>query len=156
MSKPPNVTSQVRCPPDGRYRSPLAAAKECALPVAESAITLRGYQRHVCDEAKGKNTVVLLPTGAGKTLVAAEIIRDKIETETRPGGGRAGKPLVVFFVPKIFLVIQQAEAIRGWVGNAHLAVAEYHGGLKFPEIGSFDVLVKGGAALDYHYPAYLA
>jgi len=45
-------------------------------------------------------------------------------------------------VPKIFLVAQQAEAIREWVGKVDLVVAEYYGKLSFPEIGSFDVLVS--------------
>lgn len=45
-------------------------------------------------------------------------------------------------MPKIFLVAQQAEAIREWVGKVDLVVAEYYGKLSFPEIGSFDVLVS--------------
>jgi len=61
-------------------------------------ITLRAYQSRIAATAEKFNTIVLLPTGSGKTLVAAEII------------ARLGTPSV-FFVPTVPLVGQQAKAI---------------------------------------------
>lgn len=86
-------------------------------------ITLRGYQSRIVKECEKANTIVVLPTGSGKTLIAAELIK------------RLGPPSV-FFVPTCLLVEQQAHAVRAWTG---LDVAMFRGGLKLP--ASFDVLV---------------
>lgn len=88
-----------------------------------SVMELRDYQLRIAEECERANTIVLLPTGSGKTLIGAEVIK-RI-------GGRA-----LFFVPTCLLVEQQANALREWT---HLEVAEFMGGLTLPS--SFDVLV---------------
>ena len=85
---------------------------------------LRAYQRRIAGECVGRHSIVVLPTGAGKTLIASEIIR----RHTAP---------TLFLVPTRFLVPQQAAAIRN---HTLLDVGEYFGGEKLPP--SFDVLVS--------------
>ena len=86
---------------------------------------LRPYQeRMVCEAANAGNTIVVLPTGAGKTLIAAELVR------------RLDAPCL-FLVPMCLLVEQQARAVRDWTG---LQVAQYMGGMQLP--ARFDVLVS--------------
>ncbi|KAG5175571.1 hypothetical protein JKP88DRAFT_337642 [Tribonema minus] len=78
---------------------------------------LRGYQERICmDMAKG-NHLVVLPTGAGKTLVAAECIAAELWKQPTK---RA-----LFLVPTRNLVHQQAQVIEGETG---LDVAELKGG----------------------------
>lgn len=83
-----------------------------------AAVTLRQYQLRIVDSCMRANTVVLLPTGAGKTLIAAEAILRMHKT-------------ALFLVPTIPLVAQQAAALRSCPGMLH-AVGEYHGGLTVP------------------------
>ena len=91
---------------------------------------LRAYQSRIVAVAEAFNTVAVLPTGAGKTLVAAELIRR-----------REGKAL--FLVPTVLLVSQQAGQLRSWT-NAN--VGEFHGGVAFPP--EFDILVSTPKAFE--------
>ncbi|XP_077248327.1 dicer-like 1 [Tasmannia lanceolata] len=72
----------------------------------------RKYQLDVLEQAKKKNTIAFLETGAGKTLIAVLLIksiyRDMLQ-ENR-------KMLAIFLVPKVPLVYQQAEVIRERTG----------------------------------------
>lgn len=85
---------------------------------------LRNYQRRIAANAVTRNTLVMLPTGSGKTLIAAELMR-------------VLGPRAVFFVPTRLLVEQQAASIRSWTG---LNVVEFMGGVRL-DVASFDVLV---------------
>eukprot|EP00923_Selenidium_pygospionis_P007031 GHVN01012123.1.p1 GENE.GHVN01012123.1~~GHVN01012123.1.p1 ORF type:complete len:634 (-),score=45.91 GHVN01012123.1:209-2110(-) len=88
--------------------------------------TLRTYQERLAQAGLLSNTIVVLPTGAGKTLVAAEVINKR--------GGTA-----LFLVPTCLLVEQQAAAVRAWLGPQSV-VAEFMGGMQIPS--GFDVLVS--------------
>ena len=94
-------------------------------------ITLRAYQSRIAATAEKFNTIVLLPTGSGKTLVAAEII------------ARLGTPSV-FFVPTVPLVGQQAKAIGSRLPS--LTIGKFHGETPLPK--AFDVLVTTPKAFD--------
>lgn len=91
--------------------------------MAAPTVRLRDYQLRIARGCGKANTIVVLPTGSGKTLIAAEVIK------------RIGAP-ALFLVPTCLLVDQQAEALRSWTG---LDVAKYRGGVSLPP--SFDVLV---------------
>lgn len=69
-------------------------------PVAEEHA--RQYQLEVLEQAKSRNTIAFLETGAGKTLIAVLLIKsvcDKMLKENK-------KMLAVFLVPKVPLVYQ--------------------------------------------------
>lgn len=80
--------------------------------------------------AENFNTVAVLPTGAGKTLIAAELIKR-----------RGGKSL--FLVPTCMLVEQQSGQLRSWTG---MIVGEYMSGNTFPS--HFDILVSTPKAFE--------
>ena len=78
----------------------------------------------------------MLPTGSGKTLIAAEVAAATVKA-------RQTRASVLFMVPTRLLVEQQAKELRAETG---LTVAEYMGGLAAPDPRGFDVLVALPAA----------
>nr|GEV47561.1 endoribonuclease Dicer homolog 1 [Tanacetum cinerariifolium] len=72
----------------------------------------RKYQLDVLEQAKNKNTIAFLETGAGKTLIAVLLIKSVCNDMLKQGK----KMLAVFLVPKVPLVYQQAEVIREQTG----------------------------------------
>jgi ERCC4-related helicase len=93
------------------------------------ATPLRAYQIRMCESSKHKNTIVVLPTGSGKTMIATAL-----SLWNRRERGRK----TLFFVPTQMLVAQQASAV---CANAPtLRVVQYHGELVWPSI-EYDVLV---------------
>lgn len=98
-------------------------------------LVLRSYQERIAETAVTANTLVVLPTGAGKTLIAATVIQRICGTfdEDEP----RNDPCALFLVPTRLLVKQQAAALRRALSGAH--VAEFSGGLELPR--RFDVLV---------------
>lgn len=95
---------------------------------------LRGYQQRAVELGKKQSLIVVLPTGSGKTLIAATIAAH------HAGKGSA----VLFLVPTCLLVQQQARAIRDETG---LDVVEYMGGTEAPPFSRrFHVLVSTPAA----------
>ncbi|CAL2242212.1 unnamed protein product [Prunus armeniaca] len=72
----------------------------------------RQYQLDVLEQAKKRNTIAFLETGAGKTLIAVLLIQSICNDMQKQNK----KMLSVFLVPKVPLVYQQAEAIRERTG----------------------------------------
>ncbi|XP_048230330.1 endoribonuclease Dicer homolog 1 isoform X2 [Ricinus communis] len=72
----------------------------------------RQYQLDVLEQAKRKNTIAFLETGAGKTLIAVLLMKSLSNDLQRQNK----KMLAVFLVPKVPLVYQQAEVIRERTG----------------------------------------
>lgn len=71
-----------------------------------------------------ENIIVYLPTGAGKTFIAAMLIREKhVEvTKSLTQGGKR----TVFLVPTVALAIQQAAYLKR---HTHLVVKEFYGNM---------------------------
>ncbi|KAM7276037.1 hypothetical protein ACFE04_017903 [Oxalis oulophora] len=72
----------------------------------------RQYQLDVLEQARSKNTIAFLETGAGKTLIAVLLIKSISQDLQKLNK----KMLAVFLVPKVPLVYQQAEVIRDGTG----------------------------------------
>lgn len=79
-------------------------------PVTEEQV--RQYQLVVLEQAKSRNTIAFLETGAGKTLIAVLLIKGISEKMLKENK----KMLAIFLVPKVPLVYQQAEVIRERTG----------------------------------------
>ncbi|KAI1881337.1 hypothetical protein JX265_000163 [Neoarthrinium moseri] len=89
----------------------------------------REYQVELFERAKKKNLIVVLPTGTGKTLIAALLIRHTLEQELidRNSKERKLEPRVTFFlVDKVSLVYQQWKVLKA---NLSHPVAKFHGQL---------------------------
>lgn len=95
---------------------------------------LRGYQMRAFDFGKCNNAIIVLPTGAGKTLISAAICSQHLERGST-------KRRVLFLVPTCLLVPQQANALSYETGKV---VAEYMGGYNPPTL--FDILVSTPAS----------
>lgn len=71
-----------------------------------------------------ENTIVYLPTGSGKTFIAALVIKALAHDVMQPltnGGKRT-----IFLVPTVVLARQQANYLRR---HTHLKVKEYYGSM---------------------------
>lgn len=112
---------------------------------------LRLYQKELAEPAlQGWNTVILAPTGSGKTLVAGEIIQKHFNTSRR-------EPKVAFVVEKKTLADQQETALNSFLNsnidgkNQFLCVGKVTGDTEVPNLGlmieSYDVLVTTAGVL---------
>jgi ERCC4-related helicase len=106
-------------------------------------VAMRKYQTRIVNASVGKNTIVSLPTGAGKTLIAAELIM-RTGAESWAPGKLCARTLML--VPTRPLVEQQARAVMDWHRQHGIAskVEQYHGDMRLP--ACFDVLVSTPAA----------
>lgn len=83
-------------------------------------IVLRDYQEDVARPAlEGKNIIICLPTGSGKTRVAVYITKNHLDS--RRAEGRSGK--VVVLVNKVlavtFLFFSGSVILQMWVSSPH-------------------------------------
>ncbi|CAN6589034.1 unnamed protein product [Malus baccata var. baccata] len=74
---------------------------------------VRKYQLDVLEQARKRNTIAFLETGAGKTLIAVLLMQSVCNDMQQK---QNKKMLSVFLVPKVPLVYQQAEVIRERTG----------------------------------------
>ncbi|KAI6178431.1 Type III restriction enzyme [Aphelenchoides besseyi] len=91
-------------------------------------LELRSYQKELARHANsGINTLICAPTGAGKTIVATDIIVKHFERNLNEFGQTLEKSRVVFIVPSVPLVVQQQKLIKKYVSN-NLIVEGFYGG----------------------------
>ena len=90
------------------------------------ALDPREYQVQLFEKAKAQNTIAVLDTGSGKTLVAVLLLKYIMEQELRDRAEGA-KPRVSFFlVDSVTLVFQQSSVLRS---NLNQKVAYFYGAL---------------------------
>ncbi|KAJ3119787.1 hypothetical protein HK098_005132 [Nowakowskiella sp. JEL0407] len=81
----------------------------------------RSYQLELIEIAKTRNTIVVMETGTGKTLIALQLMIHYAETCSKLGT----KSLSVMIVPLVNLVHQQSQYIRK---HSDLRVSQFSGG----------------------------
>ena len=82
--------------------------------------SLRPYQARVVNSIGSANAIVKMPTGSGKTLVAAELMKRHLQQH--PGLA------CLFLVPTQDLVDQQADVVAQWCLDVDVHVFRFTGG----------------------------
>ncbi|KAL5988342.1 helicase, partial [Asimina triloba] len=113
---PPNPLK--RPPPDGGGVT-MPQKKKPAVDKALPDVNPRSYQNKVFQVASRRNTIAVLETGAGKTMIAVMLMKE-IGQAMKVSGDRK---LIIFMAPTVNLVNQQFEVIKT---HTDFKVAEYH------------------------------
>ncbi|KAF5203897.1 Endoribonuclease dicer-like protein, partial [Thalictrum thalictroides] len=87
--------------------------------ISSSEFCPRSYQKELFEVARKQNTIAVLPTGAGKTMIAVMLIK-QVAIECNQ------KKLIIFLAPTVSLVHQQYEVIKK---HTNLKVGKYFGAL---------------------------
>ncbi|CAG8237951.1 unnamed protein product [Penicillium salamii] len=94
--------------------------------VEAGALDPREYQIQLFEKAKIQNTIAVLDTGSGKTLVAVLLLKYILERELL-ARAEGAKPRISFFlVDSVTLVFQQSTVLRN---NINQKVAQFYGAL---------------------------
>ena len=72
----------------------------------------REYQVELFERAKVQNTIAVLDTGSGKTLIAALLLRHVIDEELEHRANGADKRIAFFLVDSVALVFQQYAVLK--------------------------------------------
>ncbi|XP_039268602.2 ATP-dependent RNA helicase DHX58-like [Styela clava] len=89
---------------------PSSDEEDASSPEEPVKLTLRGYQKELAEQAlAGNNSLIIAPTGSGKTAVASEIIQNHL----RSGKSRG----ILFLVSKTTLARQQYEFFSRYLSD---------------------------------------
>jgi ERCC4-related helicase len=102
--------------------------RRCISAIANMMFSImRPYQERVVDSiGSSNNAIVKMPAGSGKTIVAAELIKRRLEVDSSLAA--------LFLVPAQDLVVQQAVVVRTWCPAETTEVFEFMGGMADPRI----------------------
>ncbi|KAF1730136.1 Dicer-like protein 1 [Beauveria bassiana] len=100
-----------------------AAAAEVSALMA----TPREYQNELFERAKSKNTIVVLDTGSGKTLIAIMLLRHVLEQELEDRANGGTRKTAFFVVDKVALCMQQYQVIHA---TLPFSVTKFYGELQ--------------------------
>ncbi|KAL5698311.1 helicase protein [Ranunculus cassubicifolius] len=114
-SKPQIITH-----PDDNNSNP----SSISISISPQKFDPRSYQKQVFEVARKRNTIAVLDTGAGKTMIAVMLIREVGLSLKSDGGDDNQKKLIIFLAPTVHLVNQQFEVIKA---QTDLNVEQYYG-----------------------------
>ncbi|KAL9655220.1 hypothetical protein ABK040_008995 [Willaertia magna] len=77
---------------------------------AKVSLEAREYQKELIQNCRKQNTIIVAPTGAGKTFIAALIIQEALQSNPNKK--------VVFLATQVPLVVQQAKVLNDFVSSA--------------------------------------
>ncbi|KAG0332354.1 Dicer-like protein 1 [Podila horticola] len=80
----------------------------------KTPLTPRSYQIKMFERAIGENTIAVMDTGTGKTLVAAMLVKEMMRRELQKTRTMSQRKLNFFVVNNVPLVRQQASVIRDY------------------------------------------
>ncbi|KAF7840248.1 endoribonuclease Dicer-like protein 3a [Senna tora] len=100
--------------------SPINSTHQESLSSMDMDMDPRKYQLEVFQVARDKNTIAVLDTGSGKTLIALMLIKHIAQSIN----STAPKKLILFLAPTVHLVNQQFNIIKH---HTNFEVEEYYG-----------------------------
>ncbi|KAJ5312459.1 hypothetical protein N7508_003289 [Penicillium antarcticum] len=104
----------------------LSTARLLAKQGGGAALDPREYQIELFERAKAQNTIAVLDTGSGKTLIAVLLLKHIIQNELMGRGNGAQHRVSFFLVDSVTLVFQQSAVLRN---NIDQKVAHFFGDL---------------------------
>ena len=84
---------------------------------------LRAYQQRMVEAIGHYNSIVKMPTGSGKTVVAAQVVVNSLQHQNDKA---------LFLVPTQELVEQQAQVLKRWCH--HIDILRFTGGMSDPSM----------------------
>lgn len=110
----------------------------------KSRLELRDYQKVVVQAALERNTLAVLPTGSGKTLIATHIIANRLKMIHQRSFADISKRLIVFLAPTKILVGQQHRYLSSHLNIENVKILSFTGETTFIDGKSLQYLNQNG------------
>ncbi|XWX01289.1 hypothetical protein V2A60_009315 [Cordyceps javanica] len=104
--------------------APSEGLSDAAAEISALIVTPREYQNELFERAKKKNTIVVLDTGSGKTLIAIMLLRYVLEQELEDRSRGCIRKTAFFVVDKVALCQQQYQVVHA---NLPFSVTKFYG-----------------------------